>query len=190
MPDSGENCRAWVFAIISRETRGFSCTPESHASIPSISQYLSFDPRFGELFREKSQYLASVGRFCEKLRFSVVRAACDGRRKSRNINDSGLPTISDNPRGILINLQIALLWEILRLFSQHLSGNGILLEFFTFRRWGPTWRHSAAERRSATRRSSAVRSRCRRGFVVRWPFPYLLPRILRARTDGIRFAGG
>lgn len=65
----------------------------------------------------------------------------------------------------------------------------------------PTWRHSdriqvcnqtrcGQTEQPATGCSPAVKSRCRRGFFARWPFPHLLPRILRARTDVLRFAGG
>ncbi len=122
------------FVIISHETRGSPARRNLMSEYPNLSISLT-RPSIRRVVQKKSEHLASEGRFREELRFSVVRVACSGRRESRNINDSGLPTISDNPRGILINLQIALLREILRLFSQCLSGNGILLEFFTFRRW-------------------------------------------------------
>ena len=130
----GRKHRTWVFVIFSHETRSSPARRNLMSEYPNLSISL-IRPSIRRVVQKKSEQLASEGRFREKLRFSVVRAACGGRRESWDINDSGLPTISDNPRGILINFQIALLREILRLFSQYFSGNGILLEFFTFRRW-------------------------------------------------------
>ena len=153
-PDLREKRRTWVFVIISHETRSSPARRNLMFEYPNLSISLT-RPSIRRVVQKKSEHLASEGRFREKLRFSVVRVACSGRRESRNINDSGLPTISDNPRGILINLQIALLREILRLFSQRLSGNGILLEFFTFRRWGGRLGATPTEYRSATRLAAA-----------------------------------
>lgn len=150
----GRKHRTWVFVIFSHETRSSPVRRNLMSEYPNLSISL-IRPSIRRVVQKKSEQLASEGRFREKLRFSVVRAACGGRRESWDINDSGLPTISDNPRGILINFQIALLREILRLFSQYFSGNGILLEFFTFRRWGGRLGATPTEYWSATRLAAA-----------------------------------